>query len=171
MRGWRRCLERAPQIELTPPAQVLGISGAAAQVPVRVRGRLRACPALPPPRRHRPRAHSRAPSRQINPGSSSQIAAATTLSFLFLQLYLFTRPYSGKRTRLVASYAYFSLLAFFFIALLLKQKISVSSGNDKLVFSVLVGALTTGAFSTPVLVFLESLRRVRFKNRYMEQYR
>ena len=107
----------------------------------------------------------------INPGSSSQIAAATTLSFLFLQLYLYTRPYSGKRTRLVASYAYFSLLAFFFIALLLKQKISVSSGNDKLVFSVLVGALTVGAFSTPVLVFLESLRRVRFKNRYMEQYR
>ena len=72
----------------------------------------------------------------------------------------------------VASYAYFSLLAFFFIALLLKQKISVSSGNDKLVFSVLVGALTVGAaFSTPVLVFLESLRRVRFKNRYMEQCR
>jgi hypothetical protein len=37
--------------------------------------------------------------------------------------------------------------------------------------SVLVGALTTGAFSTPILVFLEALRRVRFKNRYMEQYR
>lgn len=105
----------------------------------------------------------------ISQGSSSQIAAATTLSFLFLQVYLYTRPYSGTRTSLVASYAYYSLLAFFFIALLLKEKISVASGGkDELVFSVLVGALTTGAFATPVLVFLESLRRMRFKNRYAQ---
>ena len=104
----------------------------------------------------------------ISQGSSSQIAAATTLSFVFLQAYLYARPYAGARTRLVASYAYYSLLAFFFIALLLKQKISLSSGNDNLVFSVLVGALTSGAFATPVLVFLESLRRMRFKNRYAQ---
>lgn len=77
----------------------------------------------------------------INRGSLSQVAAATTLAFIFFVGFLAGQPYSGRNTHAIAYFAYLSLLAFFFIAFLLKTRTNI---GPNLVYTILVGVLTIG---------------------------
>jgi hypothetical protein len=101
----------------------------------------------------------------ISRGSSGQVTAATFVSFIFLAIFQAVRPYSGRRTNMVAFYSYASLLAYFYIALMLKVSVRVadSTNADALVFSALVGALTVGVFAAPIVAFAGTLHRLRYK--------
>jgi hypothetical protein len=101
----------------------------------------------------------------ISRGSSGQVTAATFVSFIFLAVFQDVRPYAGRRTNMVAFYSYASLLAYFYIALMLKVSVRVAGNmsDDELVFSALVGALTVGVFAAPIIVFFMTIHRLRYK--------
>lgn len=87
----------------------------------------------------------------VEPGSATQVTVGVLIAFLMVVLNLRLKPYADAQLNVVNTVAQLNLLAFLFVALLLKVEID---GSDGVFFNALVFALSVIPVVMPVVLRL-----------------